>query len=79
MNKAKYLYIYLLVTFNLKKIIVLLCTNKHRNLLLRLFLFSHFVVFVLTCVNPLTKKNCSDLFSVDQKHMMIVSFSQFCF
>ena len=71
MNKATYLYIYLLVTDNLKRMIVLIIIVMYIEtefyselgsnglsstfLLLCLFLF-------FTCVNPLTKKIAFPLF-----------------
>ena len=74
MNKATYLYIYLLVTVNLKRMIVLIIIvmyietefyselGSNGLLIFYFFLASSSFSFFFTCVNPLIKKIAFPLF-----------------
>ena len=76
MNKATYLYIYLLVTVNLKRMIVLIIIvmyietefyselGSNGLLIFYFFLASSSLSFFFTCVNPLIKKNCFPLVQI---------------
>ena len=74
MNKATYLYIYLLVTDNLKRMIVFIIIVMYietefyselgsNGLSSTSFLLLRLILF-FTCVNPLTKKNCFPLVQI---------------